>query len=202
MRNKLLLIAALFIFAGAGTALASSVDPTIVINHTKKGGTGSITALLTTSECTMNCFNGSPMSFTLSKGNSSLTIDYTGTVNLNGLTIEFTRLSGLSYTCESDIFANCTVSSEGNVVMSFSGSGDCHNNGDDEVEGDDGGGGDCVGFIAPGGFFTLAGRGFTQSTKVTATAATPEPSTLLLLLSGLAPLIGLRRRRWSSGHAD
>jgi hypothetical protein len=115
--------------------------------------------------------------------------------NLTSLVVTITGVTpGAAWQCFSNIFEECTAAQEGSgagteEVLSFDDldpAGDitsgtnageyvCENNGVAQ--------GVCPGFIAPG--------------EVVSTAIiTPEPSSILLLVVALVPVLGLGRKRW------
>lgn len=163
-----------------GFVNASGVDPTIIINNTPHDATD---------------FNGGTLNTTIVNG--TLNFLYTGAVPLTSLTISFKITTFESFSCFSDIFVDCSIGF--NPITDFisfdfsGGPGTClHNNPP---------GGTCPGEILPDTGFSIAGSGFGANGQNVTISGTPEPGTLLLLLSGLGPVIGFSRRRWGSRSA-
>jgi hypothetical protein len=119
---------------------------------------------------------------------------------------------GLGYNCESNVFPDCEIvepptdctATTCTLTVDFFDSSDADTvdstdppfPGSPFAEGDgfycnfSGQGGvltDCPGFIAPGGVVSVA-------------IITPEPSTILLLVAGLIPLLGFGRKRWNAAR--
>lgn len=214
MRNRFALSAALFIFAGAGTALASSapVDPSIILRDpTCPKGT------------TCQSINMSNFTFFVAPSGGGL-FDFTNNlgVDITSLTFIFENPGGInngnigsSVNCQVlSYFQNCdkSVLSDGSIRIFFSGVGgeDCSGDSDDksgneagDPDGGNNGHNECNG-ILNGSTFTLdlfdqlhhkdkTTGGWVGGSSVGGTANTPEPGSLLLLLTGI-PLIAFRKR--------
>jgi hypothetical protein len=222
MRSKYLLLFALFIFAGAGTALASSapVDPSIILRDPAACPKGT----------TCQTINMSNFTFFVSPTGGGL-FDFTDNlgVNITSLTFIFVNPGGIdngnigsAVNCQVlAYFDNCSKSvlSNGSIEILFSGIGGegCSGDSDDNAgnEGSDSDGGnnghnECNG-ILNGSTFTLdlfnqkngkddcnkktgvCTGGWVSDSSVAGIANVPEPGTLLLLLTGI-PLFALRKR--------
>lgn len=214
MRNRLLLAAAVFIFAGAGTALASSapVDPSIILRDPATC-TSPGCQIITTSNFSFNVDSsgGGVFDFEDEVGDiTSLTFIFVNPGGITGGNIgSLVSCQVLSY------FDNCskTVLGNGNIEIVFSGVGgeDCAGDSDDhsdnevsDPDAENNGHNECNG-IPKGTIFTLdlfnqgnngdlSSGGWVPDSSVQGIAAVPESGTLLLILTA-TPLIFLRRRQ-------
>jgi hypothetical protein len=140
-------------------------------------------------------YDGSaPLVESFTDGGFSLGFVYTGSTNLNQLVLNLTNVPiGEIFQCFTDVWVGCAFgvtsfdSETQTLTYTFLFSdptpgvgGACQNNSP--------AGGTCPGFLAPGDTFSV-------------TLATPEPSTMLLLLAGLVPLLGFGRKRWRASRA-
>jgi len=203
MRNKLLLIAALFIFAGVGTAFASSVpvDPSIILRDPCPT-CHDITITSSNFTFVVDPSGGGIFNFLNKLGATITSLDLVfenpGGIN-NGNIGKLVNCQAQSY------FANCgkSVLSNGSIQILFSGIGGdgCSVAGDGDNNGDDTG--PCGGILNDT-TFTLdlfnqkhgkdtSTGGWVPGSSVGGVAASPEPGTFLLLLSAV-PLIALRKR--------
>lgn len=157
--NKLyVLVIALLLSASA--ALASPIDPTVVINRAKDP-----------SQSFSKNSEAHPLVVTLQNGLLPImSFDYTGEKTLTKLFIQLDgALQGEEFFCQSNIFKGpCGSFSTGNAAD--------------------------VGLIFTKGKL-LGGQGITMA------VVTPEPGTLILLLTGAFPLIGFARRRWRAARS-
>lgn len=202
MRNKSLILTALFIFAGAGTALASSapVDPSIILRDPASASCVEGPTCINTSNFTFNVggTGGGLFEFTNNLGGSinSLVLILQNPGGINNGNI------GTAVNCQvQSYFQSCdkSVLNNGSIRIFFFGVGgdECSGEGDDEEASS------CNGipngqtfaldlFDQVGGKDSTSG-GWVANSSVGGVANTPEPGSLLLLLTGI-PLIALRKR--------
>jgi hypothetical protein len=169
VKLRYLLLFALALLIPAGFVHANPVDPSVIINKTSLDATA-FTGLF---DVTLGADGGADVTFI-----NALSFDITT------LTIQFqVPLPTGVNTCSSDIFSTCGVealsfNSQTNLLTEdfvFSG-----------------------GTITPGELFSFSAAGFTGANpNVVVSSTTPEPGTIVLLLTGALPLIGLGRRRWN-----
>jgi hypothetical protein len=175
-------VAALGLLMPAGFANASAVtDPTVIINKTDPSCSSSGVI------CFHSIFGVGAVELDLVNGLlPSEDLEYAGD-RFNphdSLTTLFVILDGVlpneKYTCSSNVFSDCSL------VFPWDISG--------FTWGKDWRKFDVFEFTDPTSTIS-SGAGFEAS------VTTPEPGTLLLLLSGLVPVIGFGRKRWGSGGA-
>lgn len=165
---------------GFAKADSTPIDPTVVINSTDP--------TCTTSGVT--CFfsmNGvAAIELDLVNGLLPPTeFEYGGDLidPVNTLSKLFVVLDGiapgLSYTCSSNIFSNCSQ-----VTLSLVPSWDCGSDWGSELNN----------FLV----FEFTGGSLSSGGGIEASVTTPEPGTMLLLLTGVVPLFLFGRRRLSS----
>lgn len=208
MIAKKLLVGAFLILAGAGTALASAapVDPSIILRDPATCPTGT-----TCLDIDINNF-----SFLVAPNGGGL-FDITNNLGITITSLTFILHSqGGPVSClAQDYFENCNESAlTGDLIkVVFSGIGDegCTGDNDEDsvetgIDSDAGNSGhhECDG-IGSGDTFTvdlfnqgtngdLGTGGWVGGSTVSGIVNTPEPGTLLLLLTAV-PLIGLRKRQ-------
>lgn len=166
MKLRHLLLSALILLIPAGLAHATPVgDPSVIINRTT----------LDESPFT-GLFNA-----TLVNGAANIVFENALNVDITQLTIQFqVPLPTGVNTCSSDIFANCGVNAvsfnplTGLLTEDFVFTG---------------------GSIDPDELFSFSAMGFTNANPNVTISSTPEPGTIVLLLTGALPLIGFGRRR-------
>lgn len=169
MKLRYLLLVAVLLIIPAGFANATPAgDPSVIINRSSTDATpftGTFTVTLD------------------SDGGANVIFENALNVDITGLILQFqVPLPTGENTCESDIFATCGVES-----LSF--------NEQTGLLTEDfvfGGGG----FLAPGDLFSFSAAGFTGANpNVVISLPTPEPGTIVLLLTGGLLLIGFGRRQ-------
>jgi len=173
VKLRSLLLFALILLIPAGLAHATPVgDPSVIINRTTLDSTP---------------FTGL-FQVTLVSGTANIVFENALNVDITQLTIQFqVPLPTGVNTCSSDIFAHCGVN-----AVSF----DSHT--DLLTE-------DFVftgGSISPDELFTFSAVGFTNANPNVIISSTPEPGTMVLLLTGALPLIGFGRRRLSAMRSN
>jgi hypothetical protein len=165
MRFRCLLFVAAALMIPAGFASATPVDPSVIINRSPLDATP---------------FTGM-FDVTLSGGGANVVFKNALSVDITQLTVQFMvpLPTGLN-TCTSDIFSSCGVEdlSYNSVTelltedFVFSG-----------------------GSISRGQMFSFSAMGFTGANpNVVMSSSTPEPGTIVLLLSGGVLLIGFGRK--------
>ncbi|HVB35956.1 MAG TPA: PEP-CTERM sorting domain-containing protein [Candidatus Acidoferrales bacterium] len=168
-------VLALALLIPAGFAVASPAslpgDPSVIINKTASDATP---------------FTGS-FDVTLVDGGADIVFQNTLSVDITSLVIQFqVPLPTGTNTCASDIFSAC-----GFQNVSFN----------EETglltENFVFGGGD----ITPGELFSFSADGFFGANPNATISSTPEPGTILLLLTGGIPLLGFGRKRWAANRA-
>jgi hypothetical protein len=183
MKFRILFLLGAMIVAGMAAVVAQAdglPDPKIIIN---KGGDATP-------------YDGSaPITEAFDPGGFSLDFAYTGTTDLDSLTVDLTNVPfGEAFQCFSDIWVECNIGIvQGDpltVVLTF----------DDNYHGaPDGTPGPCqnntpAGGICPG-FLTPPVNGVPETFSITLN--TPEPSSMLLLGAGMVPLFFFGRKRWA-----
>ena len=207
MRNRLLLVAAIFIFAGAGTALASSapVDPSIILRDPPSCPTGTTCVSIDENDFSFNV---------ATNGGGLFDITNNLGITITSLTFILHSQGGPVSCIAQDYFQSCFESAlSGDLIkVVFSGIGDEGCPGDKDEDSDEGsdpdagnnGHAECGGIVS-GHTFTLdlfnqgpsgdlSSGGWVGGSSVSGIVTVPEPGTFLLLLTAL-PLVGLRRRQ-------
>lgn len=172
------ILVAVGISVATAVAKADGVDPRVIVNS---DGPDPVN------------YNGQgPLVETFNPAGFSIDFAYTGTTPLTSLHLQLKDTpKGDIFECFSNVWANCSFDTEDSAVDTlsfdedqtstlnffFSGAGPCQDNG--------GVGGQCPGSLNSGATF-----GVTLDTQ------TPEPSTILLLVAGMLPMLLLTRKRW------
>lgn len=164
MKLRYALLIAFALIFSTQFAKAAPVDPSVIINRSLLDATP---------------FTGSFM-VTLSNGGATVLFENALNVDITQLIVQFEVPipTGLN-TCSSDIFSVCGVqilsfNSQTNLLTEdfiFSG-----------------------GSISPDEEFSFAAAGFTGANPNVGVSSTPEPATIVLLLTGGAMLIGFGRK--------
>jgi hypothetical protein len=178
-----LLWAVIFVGLVAFAAKADGLDPKIIINvngSDAEATTGTLTETYT------------PSGFSVNE------VDNTASLNGIDLTLDDVpdALGAAAFSCGTNVFDECNV-----TVVSPLGSDPPAGTEDLLITFDDyaDNSGGCVGVVADASTCTGVipeGEGFTVSLT-----ATPEPSTIALLLCGLVPLFLIGRKRWTNASA-
>jgi hypothetical protein len=175
---------ALLIGLAATVAMASPVDPTVVINQHNDPACGDGVV------CVSDLSN---FSLSVPAGAFATVLDYTGDTSVTELQLLFVNPQA-SISCQTDIFQLCSslpeiVGGEPALLLLLTGAGPCESNGVNSPAAF------CPGVINPGDSldFAVLSPGFGQAQTV---SFVPEPSTLLLFLGGLGPAIAIGRKRW------
>jgi hypothetical protein len=169
VKLRYLCLFALVLMIPAGFANANPVDPSVIINRTPLDATP-FTGMF---DVTLGGDGGADVIF-----ENALSFDITT------LTVQFqVPLPTGVNTCSSDIFSSCGVE-----AISFNSQTSLLT--EDFVFSD--------GTITPGELFSFSAAGFIGANpNVVVSSTTPEPGTIVLLLTGALPLIGFGRRRWN-----
>jgi hypothetical protein len=156
---------ALALLICAGFASANPVDdPSVIINRT-------------TSDATP--FTGL-FDITLSGGNANVLFENALSVDITKVIVQFeVPLPTGVNTCSSDIFSSCGIQS-----ISFNSKTDLLT--EDFVF--------AGGVITPDELFSFSAGGFTGANPIATVSTTPEPGTVVLLLTGALPLLGFARK--------
>ncbi|MHB8639029.1 MAG: PEP-CTERM sorting domain-containing protein [Candidatus Acidiferrales bacterium] len=175
LRFGLLTVLAVALLIPAGFAVASPAslpgDPSVIINKTALDATP---------------FTGS-FDVTLVDGGADIVFQNTLTVDITSLIVQFqVPLPTGTNTCASDIFSACGIQNvsfdqtTGLLTENFVFGG---------------------GAITPGEMFSFSADGFFGANPDARISTTPEPGTILLLLTGGVPLLGFGRKRWAANRA-
>ena len=196
------LIVVLLVAACAGSAaLADGIDPTVVVRRNDPPPIA-ITSI------------DQVLSFTLTAGNNEIAFQNQTGILITSLVLTVTGNVALDFTCQTDVFASCTVTDVNSktAVLDFSGidadhtgiaPADCppaesegiesffsNNNNYNNYNNCD----QCTGGILDIAIDGIP-RGDRVSTVGTLNTGVPEPASALLLMSGIAGLAAFRKRR-------
>lgn len=208
MNAKKLIVGAFLILAGAGTALASSapVDPSIILRDPASCPTGTTCLSIDVNNFSFNV---------ASNGGGLFDITNDLGITITSLTFILHSQGGPVSCIAQDYFENCNESAlSGDLIkVVFSGTGDegclgdkdgnsdqpgydpdAGNNGHHECDGIASGDTFTVDLFNQGSNGDLGTGGWVDGSTVSGIVNTPEPGTLLLLLTAV-PLIGLRKRQ-------